>query len=164
MSFRPMRRGRQELSREECEAVLGRGSAGVLAVAGDDGYPYAVPLSYAFDGDRLVFHCARSGHKLDAIVREPKASFCVVDQDEVHPEEYTSYFRSVIVFGTMHVIEDDDEKRAAAEVLGRRYAPEETEESLTAEIDKFWRQLTMLEMRIDHMTGKQAKELVPARS
>ena len=164
MSFRPMRRGRQEISREECEAVLARGTAGVLAVAGDDGYPYAVPLSYALDGDRLVFHSARSGHKLDAVMREPKASFCVVDQDEMHPEEFTTYFRSVIVFGTMHVIEGDAEKRAAAEVLGRRYAPAETDESLADEIDKLWRQLTMLELRIDHMTGKQAKELVPPRS
>ena len=84
-----------------CEAVLSRGSHGVLALAGDEGYPYAVPISYVYEGGKLYFHCAKSGHKLDAIARCPKASFCVVDQDQVVPQEYTTYFRSVIAFGTI---------------------------------------------------------------
>ena len=88
--FREMRRGRQALPKEMCEAVLSRGSHGVLALAGDEGYPYAVPISYVYEGGKLYFHCARSGHKLDAIARCPKASFCVVDQDQVVPQEYTT--------------------------------------------------------------------------
>ena len=77
--FPEMRRKRQQLSREEAEAVLTRGTSGVLAVAGADGYPYAVPLSYVYQNGKLWFHCAKSGHKLDAIRREDKASFCVID-------------------------------------------------------------------------------------
>ena len=95
--FREMRRKRQALSPGDCAAVLCRGTSGVLAVAGDGGYPYAVPLSYGYDGEKLYFHCAKAGHKLDAIRRSPKVSFCVIDQDRVVPEEYTTYFRSVIV-------------------------------------------------------------------
>ena len=115
--FREMRRKKQLLTPEERAAVLHRGTSGVLALAGDDGYPYAVPMSYVYDGAKLYFHCAKSGHKLDAIRRNCKASFCVIDQDQIVPEEYTSHFRSVIVFGTMRILEDDGEKRAAIEAL-----------------------------------------------
>ena len=143
--FREMRRKRQALSMEEIAAVLNRGTAGVLALSGDDGYPYAVPISYVFDGDKIYFHCARAGHKLDAIRRNAKASFCVVDQDQIVPEEYTTYFRSVIVFGAIRVMEDEAGKRSAIEKLAVKYAPAETE------------------MSIDHMTGKEAIELVKNR-
>ena len=112
--FREMRRKNQILSQAECLAVLDRGTSGVLAVQGDGGWPYAVPLSYVYEDGRLWFHCARTGHKLDAIRREPRVSFCVVDQDQVVPQEYTTYFRSVIVFGTIRVLTDDGEKRRAS--------------------------------------------------
>ena len=88
--FRPMRRKKQALSRQECEAVLKRGSSGVLALLGDGGYPYAVPLSYVYEDGRIYFHCARTGHKLDAIRKEEKASFCVIDQDRIVPEKFTT--------------------------------------------------------------------------
>lgn len=97
--FREMRQKRQALSKEDCDDVLYLGTSGVLALAGDDGYPYAVPISYVYDGEKLYFHGAKAGHKMDAILREPKASFCVIDQDQIVPEEYTTYFRSVIAFG-----------------------------------------------------------------
>lgn len=156
--FREMRRKNQALGREEIDAVLNRGTSGVLALSGDDGYPYALPISYAYEGDRLIFHCALTGHKLDAIAREPKASFCVIDQDQVVSAEYTTHYRSVIVFGRMRVLEDE-EKRSAAMLLAERYAPGETVKRHTEEIDGAWDRLCMLEMRIEHLTGKAAKEL-----
>ena len=152
--FREMRRGRQALPKEMCEAVLSRGSHGVLALAGDEGYPYAVPISYVYEGGKLYFHCARSGHKLDAIARCPKASFCVVDQDQVVPQEYTTYFRSVIAFGTIRVLADDG---------AVKYAPEDSPEGRARYIEKDWAPLCMLEMTVDHLTGKEAKELVRRR-
>ncbi len=157
--FREMRRKNQELSREETEAVLRRGTSGVLAVAGDDGYPYAVPLSYAYEEGKLYFHCAKAGHKLDAVRREPKASFCVIDQDQVVPEEYTTYFRSAIAFGTVRELTEETEKRRAIELLALKYAPEDTPEGRRQAIDREWKPLCMLEMTLDHMTGKEAKEL-----
>ena len=157
--FREMRRKNQELSREEAEAVLRRGTSGVLAVAGDGGYPYAVPLSYAYAEGKLYFHCARAGHKLDAVRREPKASFCVIDQDQVVPEEYTTYFRSAIAFGTVRELTDEEEKRRAIELLALKYAPEDSPEGRQRAIDREWKPLCMLEMTLDHVTGKEAKEL-----
>ena len=161
--FRPMRRFKQQLNQEESRAVLERGTSGVLALAGDGDYPYAVPISYALDGDRLIFHCAKSGHKLELIRQNPKASFCVVDQDQIVPEEYTTYFRSAIVFGELRVMEDGPEKRAAIEALAAKYDPEGPADGRQKEIDREWGALCVLEMKISHMTGKEAIELVRAR-
>ena len=161
--FKEMRRRKQLLSAEDSAAVLNRGTSGVLALLGDDGYPYAVPLSYAFDGEKLYFHSAKAGHKLEAIRRCPKASFCVIDQDQIVPEEYTTYFRSVIAFGTIRELEGEGEKRAAIEKLARKYAPNDTLDGMNAAIERDWAPLCMLEMTIDHMTGKEAIELVKAK-
>lgn len=160
--FREMRRSKQALSAEECVEVLKRGTAGVLAVSGDDDYPYAVPLSYVYHDSKLYFHCAKSGHKLDAIERNDKASFCVIDQDEVVPEEFTTRFRSVVAFGKARVLTDDAEKRAALEILAERYWPGQ-EQKNRAEIDKSFDRLHMVELAIEHMTGKQARELAKLR-
>lgn len=161
--FRKMRRKGQALSAQECAAVLHRGTCGVLALSGDDGYPYAVPISYVYDGEKLYFHSAKSGHKLDAIRRNPRASFCVVDKDEIVPEEYTSYFRSVIVFGSMRILEDEREKRTAIEKLAVKYAPDDAAENRQKAIDREWAPLCLLEMTPAHITGKEAIELVRAR-
>ena len=158
--FHKMRRNVQQLSQEESEAVLLRGMAGVLALMGDKAFPYAVPLSYVYDGEHIYFHSATEGHKIDAIERNPNASFAVIDQDEVIPEKYTTAFRSVIVFGSIRIIEDDAEKLAAIRKLALKYAPDNTEQQHAAEIDGAWSRFCMLEMSIAHMTGKQAIELV----
>ena len=65
--MREMRRSRQLLGEAETLEILDRGSHGVLALIGDGGYPYALPISYAREGDRLYMHCAKAGHKLDAL-------------------------------------------------------------------------------------------------
>ena len=158
-----MRRNKQLLPPEESAAILRRGTSGVLALSGDGGYPYAVPISYVYDGAKLYFHCAKAGHKLAAIRRNCKASFCVIGQDQIVPEEYTSHFRSVIVFGTMRILEDDGEKRAAIEALALKYAPNDAAADRSRAIDREWARLCMLELTIDHITGKEAIELVKTR-
>lgn len=158
--FREMRRKKQQLSQEACANILYRGTSGVLALHGDDGYPYTVPISYVYDGEKLYFHSEKSGHKLDAIKRNSKASFCVIDQDQIVPEEYTTYFRSVIAFGTIRILEDDGEKRVAINKLALKYAPEDSAENRSQAIDREWIPLCMLEMTIEHLSGKQAIELV----
>lgn len=158
-----MRRKRQELSREETEAILKRGTSGVLALAEEGGFPYAVPLSYVYSGGKLYFHCAKSGRKLDLICQNPRASFCVIDQDQIVPEKFTTYFRSAIVFGALRVMEDGPEKREAIDKLTVKYAPDSSAAGRQEEIDREWSALCMLEMEISHMTGKEAIELVRAR-
>ena len=162
--FREMRRKNQQIPADECEFILKVATSGVLALEGDDGYPYAVPLSYVYDGEKIYFHCAKEGHKIDAIKRNCKASFCVIERDDVNPEEYTTYYKSVVVFGKIRIIEDEKEKQAAAEKIGRRYAPNGDDKVMESEIKGAWNALTMLEMTIDHVTGKEAKELMKRRN
>ncbi len=161
--FREMRRKKQALSPQENADILYRGKSGVLALAGDNRYPYALPISYVYDGEKIYFHCAKSGHKLDAIQRNEKASFCVIDQDQIVPEQYTTYYRSVIVFGRIQVMGDEQKKRNAIEKLAAKYAPDDSAVSCENAINQGWERLCMLEMTIDCITGKQAKELVQNR-
>ena len=109
--FRPMRRTKCEISRETAEKILRDGVFGVLSLSGDDGYCYAVPINYAVEGNKIYFHSAPTGHKLDAIKNNDKVSFCVVDKHEVIAEEFTSYFTSVIAFGKIKIIEDNNDSR-----------------------------------------------------
>jgi len=154
-----MRRHRQQLSIEECERILGRCTSGVLALAGDGDYPYAVPLSYVYADGAIIFHSAMQGHKVDAIRRDSRCSFCVIEKDEIRPAEFTTYFRSVIAFGRIRILEDDNEKVQALRLLGRRYSPGD-EHGLQHEIDKSLDHVLLLRLDIEHLSGKQAIELV----
>lgn len=157
--MREMRRFKQALTPEECDIVLGRSTSGVLAVTGDGGYPYAVPLSYVWRDGKLYFHWAVSGHKLDAVRSDDRASFCVVDQDEIVPEKYTTCYRSVIVFGRVRILDDPDEKRRAIEALSQKYRPG-FPEAMAAEIQGAWDRFCIAELSAEAVTGKQARELV----
>lgn len=157
--FREMRRKNQQLSVSECEQILEAATSGVLAVSGDDGYPYAVPLSYVYADGKLYFHCAKSGHKLDAVERCGKASFCVISKDDVLPEKYTTLFKSVIVFGKIRVLKTADEMSEPIMTLTRKYV-EGDDEGIAGEFEMFKNNMYMLALDIEHMSGKQCKELV----
>ena len=163
MEFRSMRRKRQQLSEAESIEILRKSTSGTLALLGDNGYPYAVPISYVYAEGKLYFHSALSGHKIDAIRNCNKASFCVIDKDDVRPEKYTTYFRSVIAFGRIHIIEDELEKLETARLLGDRYNPNQ-EEALQKELDKGLSRMVMIRFDIEHLTGKEAIELVKQHS
>lgn len=161
--FHEMRRKNQLLSEEESIEILKRGTSGVLALFGEDGYPYALPISYCCGDGKLYFHCAKSGHKLDAIKNCDKASFCVIDKDEVVPEKYTTYYRSVIVFGTIRAIENEQELQAALQKLADKYRPNSSEENHAQVIGASPSNVCVLELSVEHMTGKEALELAKRR-
>jgi len=158
--FREMRRKLQLLDEKESIAILEKGTAGILALSGDEGYPYAVPISYVYSDSKIYFHSAVSGHKIDAVQKSDKASFCVISQDCVMPEEYTTYYKSVIAFGRIRILETESEKRAAIELLARKYYPADTQKGRADTIHEAWPRLCLLELEIEHMTGKAAKELM----
>lgn len=157
--FREMRRKRQQLAEEESIAILQKATAGTLALLGDDDYPYAVPISYVYHDRKLYFHSALAGHKVDAIRKCDRASFCVIDQDAVQPQKYTTFYRSVIAFGRIHIIEDAQEKLETARMLGNRYNPNQ-EEALQKEIENGLSRMLMIRFDIEHLTGKESIELV----
>lgn len=160
--FRPMRRKRQQLSEAETIEILERATSGVLALMGDDGYPYTVPISYVYSHGRLLFHSAVSGHKVDAIRRCDKATFCVIDRDDVKPREFTTYFRSVICFGRVRILNGDAERREALALLAERYNPGD-QKGFQHEMDKDFTRTLIISFDIEHITGKEAIELVRAR-
>ena len=165
MDFREIRKARrgQTMTPEDCLWIIDHADHGVLALLGDDDYPYAVPLSPARVGTTLYFHSALQGHKIDAIARSDKASFCVVDTVKIIPEEFTTYYKSVIAFGRVSVIEDDEEKRAALVALADRYCKAgigaDYDALLEAEIGKSWGGCLCFKLEIEHLSGKMSREL-----
>ena len=157
--FRMMRRKQQQLSEDDSIKILKNATAGVLNVLSEDGYPYGVPISYVYVDGRLIFHSALRGHKMDAIRHCNKASFTVIDRDDVKPKEFTTYFRSVICFGRVRLIENDEEKLAALRQLGERYNPGDTI-GIEQEINKDFSHVAMIEFSIEHITGNEAIELI----
>ena len=158
--FRKMRRFKQELTQEEAIQILNNNTAGVLALLGDEGYPYSVPLSYVLIDNKIYFHTAKSGHKIDAIKNYNKASFCVIDQNQIMPEEYTTYFRSVIAFGKIRLLETPEEIMPAIQKLAIKYHPTDIKENRDKIINRDIKQMRMIELEIEHLTGKEALELV----
>lgn len=172
--MRPMRRKKQELSWDACRDILERGRECVLALAGSDatdGFPYAVPVNYAFvaptDAEgtsgalgRLLVHCAPVGAKLDAIAADERVSACVIDRADVVPERLTTYFRSVVAFGRARLVSGDTERRAALLALCEKYAPELGAQAVDAEIARFFARTAIVEVSLERVSGKQCIELV----
>ena len=163
--FRPMRRFRQQLSHEECERILAEATSGVLALSGDDGYPYAVPLSHVYQDGKLYFHCAKEGHKLDSIRRNEKVSFCVIAQDEVIPAKRTTAYISVIAFGKAVIVDDESGLRRIVGLIGEKFSadyPEncrkETDQMIAAD------RMYCLEITVEHLTGKCGLEVLRTRN
>lgn len=160
MNNRKMRRYRQQLPPEEVSRILEQRKVAVWAVKGDDGYPYAVPVNYVFNDGNIYIHSASSGHKIDAILRDPRCSLCIVDKDDIVPEEFTSYFRSVIVFGRAELLENTEDKVKALRLLCCKYSPGIDP---TEEIEKFLKVVAVIRIKVEHATGKEAIELTRRR-
>lgn len=160
--FREMRRIKQQLSAEEAVEVLNRCATGVLGVNGDDGYPYTVPVNYVYQDGKIFFHCAKDGHKTDSIQRNDKVTFCVVDKDEVIQKTFSTHYPSVEVFGRARILTGDSEKRAALESLIQKYSPDYPEEG-QKEIDDAFGRVCIVEITVEHLTGKVSLDIVKER-
>lgn len=157
--FDKMRRFKQELNQSEIERILRSNTSCVLALIDGNGYPYSVPLSYVYSGGNVYFHSAKAGHKIDAVNCCKKATFCIIDKDDVQPEKYTTFYKSVIAFGNVEIVNDKEETLFAIKALGEKYYPDHPDE-LQAEIEKFKSAFLIIKFKIEHITGKQAIELV----
>ncbi len=152
--FREMRRFKQQLSQQELDDILTNSTSGVLSLIGDDGYPYGVPMSFAYSNNSLIFHGAITGHKADAIRKNPKASFCIIDRDAVIADEYTTNYRSVIAFGKIREITAPQEKLEYSMVLAGKYRPgfdDISGDKIKAAMER----MAVYVMEIEHVTGKK---------
>ena len=151
--FREIRRKKQLLPEETAVEMLQRNTSGTLALLGDDDYPYAVPLSFIYLNGKLYFHSAKNGHKIDAVRNYEKASFCVIDCDQIVPEKFTTHYRSVIAFGKVRLIEEVEEMRSIATALAMKYSGDFAEQ-IPDEFKAYVNNLVIIEMTIEHMTAK----------
>lgn len=156
--FREMIRFKQLMDQEGILEILEKGSNGILACLGDNGYPYAVPVNYVYHNGKIFFHSGKKGHKIDAIQANPKVSFAVVGEDTIVSKEYTSYFRSVIAFGKARIVEGE-EWESAFWALVEKYSGDQPEAMKKKEIDNCHRAY-IIAIDIEHMTGKRALEYV----
>lgn len=156
--FREMRRFKQQISEEECIRILKEQPRGVLSVLGDDGYPYGIPLDhwYSENDNKLYFHCAKVGHKLDAIAACDKVSYCVMDEGYRKEGEWALNINSVVVFGRMRIVETEDKKREICTNLVRKFTDDE--EYLRKELENAFSRVCCLELTIEHMSGKLVNE------
>lgn len=151
-----MRRIGQMLSDEECVDILVNEPRGVLALLGDYDYPYALPMSHVYVDGKIYFHGAMKGHKNDSVKKYDKASYCVMDKGVKNEDGWSYTFKSVIVFGRIRILTDDDEKIEKLTCLGDKFFP--THEETVGEIEKLLHRTEVFELEIDHMTGKIVEE------
>lgn len=157
-----MRRFKQQLPEKEAEEILKRSANGVLCLIDSGNIPYGVPMSFVYDGQKtLYFHCALSGKKIDCIHNNPKACFTIIDQDDIHPDEFTTYFRSVIVEGMISIVTEKKKMIEALRILSTKYSPGIDCEP---EIEKGIDRVLILKLDIKSVTGKEAIELVKKRN
>ena len=156
--FREMRRIRQQISSDECIRVLKAQPRGVLSMIGENGYPYGVPMDhwYSEKDNRIYFHCAKTGHKLDAVAACDKVSYCVMDEGFRKEGEWSLNIRSVIVFGRIHIVETEEKKQEICTALVRKFTDDEV--YLQKELANAFPRVCCLELVPEHMTGKLVNE------
>ena len=156
--FRSMLRQKQQLTDEECVALLKKELRGVLSVLGDDGYPYGLPINhyYCEEDGKLYFHGGKAGHKIDALRRCGKASFCVYDKGYRIDGDWPLFIKSVIVFGQVEFIEDRDTVIRIARELSHKFTSDES--YIQQEIDRSGPGTLLFALKPEHITGKLVKE------
>lgn len=155
--FRELRRKDKSVSTEEAISILASQTHGVLAVNGDDGYPYAVPVSYVYEDGKIHFHCSNvEGHKLSALKKDPKVSFCVVSKDDIKPSDFSTKFASAIAFGKAHLVEDTEAMYGPLMLILEKYSPDFIEDGKKY-IEECHGQFLLVTIDIEHLTGKAPK-------
>lgn len=156
--FREMTRKHQQLSREASIELLRQEPRGVLSLMGDNGYPYGLPIDHWYnDADGcLYFHSGKTGHKIDAMRRCDKASFCIYDQGYREPGDWALNIKSVIVFGRIEIIEDPEQAIALTRQLSFKYTQDAA--YIDDEIRKYGAAVLCFRLVPEHITGKITKE------
>ena len=156
--FRKMRRHNQQLDDQRCQSILQRAPRGVLSVLGDEGYPYGIPMDHYYcpEDGKIYFHSGKNGHKIDALRRCEKASYCVIDQGVSADRGWALDFRSVVVFGRVELTEDRDVVCEMTRRLSRLFTDDE--DYITGEIARFGPATLLLVLTPEHISGKRVNE------
>lgn len=156
--FRDLVRKKQQIDDAECIEILKNEKRGVLSVLGDDDYPYGMPMNHYYHDadDKIYFHSGMTGHKIDAIRRHDKASFCVYDQGYARDGEWALNIRSVIVFGRIEIIEDRDKTVEISRLLSYKFTDDE--QYIADEISRSGPKTLLFALVPEHISGKLVNE------
>ena len=156
--FRPIRKKKNEIDVNAAQALLQNSRRGVLAVNGDDGYPYAIPVNYLYDTEnqKIYFHGARAGHKVDALKACDKICFTVYGNEQIKEEAWAPFMQSVVVFGRCHLMEAGPKATALLKRFAMKYYP--NEQLADEEIEHAGKAVQMFEIEIEHLSGKEIQE------
>ncbi len=156
--FRPLRKKDNEIGIEAINHVLHTARRGVMAVHGDDGYPYAVPLNYFYDEEaqKIYFHGAHAGHKVDALKACDKVCFTVYGEEMIKAEPWAPFLQSVVVFGRCHLLQSGPETLKLIKRFAMKYFPDE--ELVDREIAAVGMTAQVYEIDIEHLCGKEVQE------
>lgn len=156
--FRELTRKNKAISEAECVKLLKEETRGILSVLGDEEYPYGMPMNHFYNEEDgcIYFHCGKAGHRLDAIRRHDKVSFCVYDKGIAEDGDWALHVNSVIVFGKLEVIDDIAVIIDISEKLSRKFTRDE--KYIQQEIELYAKETLLLKLKPEHMCGKKVKE------
>ena len=156
--FRAIRKKRNEIDLNAAESLLQNSRRGVLAVNGDDGYPYAIPVNYFYDraNQRIYFHGARAGHKVDALRVSDKVCFTVYGNETIREESWAPFMQSTVVFGRCHLVEPGEKATVLLKQFAMKYYP--NEQMVDEEIAQAGKAVQVFEIEIEHISGKEVQE------
>lgn len=156
--FRELQRKNKQISMEECTELLKKETRGVLSVLGDDDYPYGMPMNHWYNEEdgKIYFHCGKSGHRLDALRKCNKVSFCTYDSGYREDGDWALHVKSVIVFGRIEIIDDMDTIADITRKLSYKFTQDE--EYICTEIEKYATATLLLQLTPEHICGKQITE------
>lgn len=150
---RTMHHKERQLPAEETKMLLGRGKEGILAVNGDEGYPYAVPVNYIYMDNAIYIHSAQHGYKIEAAAANPKVCFTVILSSEIIEADTTTKYESVIAVGNASVLSDEAQKRKIMEEIVRRLAPSNISGGFQT-VEKLLSSVGIIKIDIAELTGK----------
>lgn len=156
--FRELQRKNKQISMEECIELLKKETRGVLSVLGDDDYPYGMPMNHWYNEEdgKIYFHCGKSGHRLDALRKCNKVSFCTYDRGYREDGDWALHVKSVIVFGTIAIVDDMEAVADISRKLSYKFTQDE--EYIQNEIDKYAKATLLMQLTPEHICGKQITE------
>ena len=156
--FRAVRKKKNEISTDAAKELLRGSRRGVLAVNGDEGYPYAIPINYMYleDSDKIIFHGAKAGYKVNCLKKCDKVCFTVFGNERTEEEAWAPFLQSAVVFGRCHLIENQDEILKLVKKFAMKYYPDE--KMVDEEVEKSGRAVQMFEITIEHLSGKEVQE------
>ena len=156
--FRELIRKNKKLSMEECINILKNEKRGILSVNGDDGYPYGMPINHLYNDEdgKIYFHCGNIGHRLDALKKNSKVSFCTYDAGYRKPGEWQLNIKSVIVFGKIEIVDELDRIVDITTKLSHKFIQDD--EYIKTEIENHAHRTLLLELTPEHICGKLVEE------